>query len=157
VAEIVLGKLWEDRAIWKHDVLEPLNNNLRMEDVWERFQRYTGWGPFMAYQVVVDMRWTRYLRDAPDIQTWAALGPGSRRGLNRLHGRPVAAPLSQAQGLAEMLELRELLKTPDALAPWVSLPDLSDVQNCLCETDKYLRIKTSEGKSRARYVPGRGY
>lgn len=156
VSEVVLGKLWEARSDWQH-LSGPGDDTL--QGVWEYFQlpNFTGWGPFMAYQVVVDMRWTRYLIGAPDIQTWAALGPGSKRGLNRLHGRPVDAPLSQAQGLAEMLEVRQLSQQPGVLAPWMHPIDLSDIQNCLCETDKYLRVKTGEGRPRAMYRPFKGW
>lgn len=159
VSEVVLGKLWDQRDDWAAYLTtdDPQNQKLMLRDVWERFQdkHYTGWGPFMAYQVVVDLRWTRYLISAPDIQTWAALGPGSRRGLNRLHGRDVTAPLSQEKGLDEMLELREIVNAN--LAPWMHPIDLSDIQNCLCETDKLLRVRNGEGRPRAKYVPGRGY
>lgn len=159
IAEIVLGRLWEDRADWMAYLTtdDPNNQLLTLKDVWERFQdpRYIGWGPFMAYQVVVDLRHTRYLRGAPDIQTWAALGPGSRRGLNRLAGRPVDYPLKQEEGLAEMLDLHR--NQHKWRAPWVPPIDLSDIQNCLCEVDKYLRVKNGEGKPRAKYVAGRGW
>lgn len=157
IARIVIGRLWEDRNTWErhlrgvnHDGGQPT-----LQGVWERFQqpRYIGWGPFMAYQAVVDMRHTRYLRGAPDINTWAAVGPGSRRGLNRLSGRSVDYSLKQAEGLAEM---RALWTEQDAhRAPWVPRIDLSDIQNCLCETDKWLRAKSGEGKPRSHYVPGR--
>ena len=43
------------------------------------------------------------------------------------------------------------------VAPWVPPIDLSDIQNCLCEVDKYLRVKQGEGRPRAQYIPGRGY
>lgn len=154
VSEIVLGRLWRDQTLWR----DTLDEGLRLEEAWRQFQEphYVGWGPFMAYQVVVDWRWTRYLYRADDIQTWAALGPGSRRGLNRLHGRPVNTPLSQEQGCTEMVDLRHTLERPGLLAPWLDLPDLSDVQNCLCEYDKYERVRLGEGRPRARYVPGRG-
>jgi len=158
IACIVIGRLWEDRDTWERH-LRGVNHDdgqAALQGVWERFQqpRYIGWGPFMAYQAVVDMRHTRYLRDAPDINTWAALGPGSMRGLNRLHGRPVTQPLSQQQGLAEMLRLWE---EQDAhRAPWVPRIELSDIQNALCETDKHLRVKLGEGRPRSMYVPGRG-
>lgn len=158
VCEIVLGMLWDWRDQWQ-GIIDGGEHQPSLQEVWEHFQsrNWVGWGPFMAYQVVVDLRWTRYLRDAPDIQTWAALGPGSRRGLNRLHGRTVDFPLKQEQGLQEMLALRELLQLPGVLAPWVGdVPDLSDVQNCLCETDKWLRAKNNEGRPRSKYVPGRG-
>ena len=154
-AEIVLGKLWEERDILSRAFSVE---GQTMENSWSFFQpsKFVGWGPFMAYQVVVDMRWTRYLRNAPDIQTWAAVGPGSARGLNRLHGREVKANLRQEQALEEMLELRELMAKPGALAPWLDLPDLSDVQNILCEYDKYERVRLGEGRPRALYIPGRG-
>lgn len=155
IARVVLGRLWEDRE----QITYQMENgrDFGLEAIWGVFQqpRYIGWGPFMAYQVVVDLRHTRYLREAVDINTWAALGPGSRRGLNRLAGRPLDYPLRQAEGLAEM---RALWEEQDRWrAPWVPRIDLSDIQNALCETDKYLRVSRVEGKPRAQYVPGRGY
>lgn len=178
IARIVIGRLWEDRESWRgigapcptciNGAPEPygcsdcLNTGYAqgpssMEQVWERFQqpRYIGWGPFMAYQVVVDMRHTRLLSDAPDINTWAALGPGSRRGLNRLAGRPVDYALSQEQGLDEMMFIWG--EQDNYRAPWVPRIELSDIQNALCETDKYIRALSGEGRPRARYVPGRGW
>ena len=158
IARIVLGRLWEDR----HDFVNALDPEDRpgfstMQAAWEMFQqpRYIGWGPFMAYQVVVDLRHSRYLRGASDIQDWAALGPGSRRGLNRLAGRPVDYPLKQADGLEEMRCIHR--RQDEWRAPWVPPIDLSDIQNCLCEVDKYLRVKTGEGKPRSKYIPGRGW
>ena len=158
VARIVIGRLWEDREQWRAMFQDQPEGGLELQAVWQMLQspRYIGWGPFMAYQAVVDMRWCpSLLGGAPDINTWAALGPGSRRGLNRLAGRPLDFPLSQAQGLHEM---RFIYETQNAhRAPWVPVIDLSDIQNALCETDKYLRVKQGEGRPRAQYVQGRGW
>lgn len=156
VAEVVLGNLWRNRHDWQHLSCDGTDT---LQGTWEYLtgNKFTGWGPFMAYQVVVDLRWTRYLVGAPDIQTWAAVGPGSRRGLNRLHGRPVDYALSQKQGLEEMLQLRELSLQPRAMPSWMHPIDLSDIQNCLCETDKYLRVSRGEGRPRAQYKPFRGW
>ena len=153
IARIVLGRLWEDRDLLSRAFSVP---GQTLENAWGFFQasRYIGWGPFMAYQVVVDMRHSRYLRHAPDINTWAALGPGSRRGLNRLSGRPVDYPLKQAQGLEEMLTLWG--EQDRWRAPWVPRIELSDIQNALCETDKIMRVRNGEGRPRSMYVPGRG-
>lgn len=154
LARIVIGRLWEDRDVLRRAFEVEGQTLQNCVGFLSGPPRYVGWGAFMAYQVVVDMRHTRYLRDAPDINTWAALGPGSRRGLNRLAGRPLTYNLSQEEGLAEMLELHA---QQDAYrAPWVPRIDLSDIQNCLCETDKLLRARSGEGKPRATYVPGRG-
>lgn len=157
VARIVIGRLWEDREAWRAMFHDQPDGGLTMEAVWSWFQapRYIGWGPFMSYQAVIDMRWCpSLLGSAPDINTWAALGPGSRRGLNRLAGRDLEHPLSQQAGLEEM---RRIYEEQDAhRAPWVPRIDLSDIQNCLCETDKWLRVKAG-GKTRAKYIQGRGW
>lgn len=154
-AEIVLGKLWEDRAAWSSHFRAGQST---LQEVWSWFQdsHYTGWGPFMAQQVVADLRWTRYLRKAHDVGNWTAVGPGSARGLNRLHGRPVAAAVRQEQGLEEMREVRQLFLEEVPLAPWLDVPELSDIQNCLCEFDKYERVRLGEGRPRSLYIPGRG-
>lgn len=154
IARVVLGRLWWDRELMELTLDLP---GQTLENVWRLFQdkHYIGWGPFMAYQVVVDLRHTRYLRDAPDINSWSALGPGSRRGLNRLAGRPVGYALGQAEGLEEMLSLWR--SQDEWRAPWVPHIELSDIQNCLCETDKHLRVLGGEGKPRSLYIPGRGY
>lgn len=156
IAEIVIGRLWEDRSAWR-GFLEPNEGPVTLQEVWKYFQqpRYIGWGPFMAGQVVTDLRHTRYLRNAPDLDRWTALGPGSRRGLNRLLGRDPATPLSQDAALMLMLQIHA--EQDKYRGPHVPRIELSDIQNCLCETDKYLRVKNGEGRPRAMYVRGRGY
>jgi hypothetical protein len=155
VSEIVLGRMWEQRE----EIARRLELDMTLEMAFRMFREMpgaVGWGPFMTHQVIVDLRWTRYLRDAPDVGRWASLGPGSIRGLNRLHGRPLKGSLSQERGLEEMLELQELVHRPGVLKPWVPAIELADIQNCLCETDKWLRAKQGEGRPRSQYVPGRG-
>ena len=64
--------------------------------------------------------------------------------------------MNQEAGLRRMRAIQEEL--PRHLAPWVPKEiELTDIQNCLCETDKYLRVNFGEGKQKNRYVPGRGY
>ncbi len=169
IAEIVLGRLWEDREEWQRmlettpGVLRAFN---RLETVWEKFQqhRYIGWGPFMAYEVVTDLRHTRYLRNAPDIWTWANAGPGAIRGLNRLYGRDLAAKPRPEQTNAEMIELMRELNALDARGfnetfgpPQLGSPHVGprfearDIEHTLCEFDKYERVRLNEGKMRSKY------
>jgi hypothetical protein len=106
----------------------------------------------MTYQAVVDMRSTPLLRDAPDVQTWCAAGPGTIRGLNRLAGRPLNYRLDQH------VAIRELVGLYGRIEPETGVPvDLSDVPNICCDLDKYLHAKNGEGKPKARYVRGREY
>lgn len=144
VAEVVIGDLWRRRDEFARP-LESLAHAHRL------ISASNGWGTFMAYQAVVDMRYTDLLRDAPDVRTWAAAGPGTLRGLCRVHGRALDARISQAQAQGEIRAIYELAEARTGVAM-----DLSDVPNALCELDKYLRVARGEGRPRARYVPGRG-
>lgn len=149
VAEVVIGALYHERRRaalegWFRHGLQRAHGQLR---------QFCGWGDFLAYQAVVDMRFCPgLLAQAPDRASWAAAGPGSIRGLNRLYGRPVEAALPQARALEEMLAIYALVERETGVAI-----DLSDVPNILCETDKYLRTLREEGHPRARYIVGRGW
>jgi hypothetical protein len=109
IAEIVLGRLWEDRAGWtawlKHFEDKPGHASLQSAWLWFQVEHYIGWGPFMAYEVVTDWRHTRYLNQAHDIYRWANAGPGAIRGLNRLHDRHLNNRPSPKQTADEMFEL----------------------------------------------------
>jgi hypothetical protein len=146
VAEVAIGRLWKQRAAITSGWFTP---KATLQDIVGRLMRYPGWGPFMAYQAVVDMRFTRLLANAPDIGTWAAAGPGTIRGLNRVHGRATDAGLSQEWAVIEM---REIYKVIRATLPEIDI-DFSDVPNILCETDKYLRMQSGDGRMKRRYTP----
>lgn len=85
IAQKVIGALWRRR-----ERFPELNLSLRLVHQW--IMQSNGWGAFMAYQAVVDMRFTPILQSAPDVASWAAAGPGTIRGLNRVHGRRVDFP-----------------------------------------------------------------
>ena len=98
---------------------------------------------------------TPLLENATDKLTWSPAGPGAIRGLNRLHDRPLQAPLSQPKAVAEMIDLLGLLSTGGHLRPYMPTPGVdygvTDVQFSLCELDKYLRVKNGEGRPRSGY------
>lgn len=158
IAEIVIGRIWEDHEDWNAFLGVP---GRKLEEVWNKFQdkRYIGWGPFMAYEVVTDMRHTHYLRHSLDIMSWANAGPGAIRGLNRLHGRELTANPGPNQTNVEMrellVELNQMARNHASLFPpsdyWGVPFEMRDVEHNLCELDKYLRLKRGEGKPRSRY------
>lgn len=105
-------------------------------------------GGFMAAQVVADLKHTAILADAPDWSDWAAPGPGSLRGLNRIRGEVIR---NGDRFIESLKSLREELK-PN-LRSHVGDLCLQDLQNCLCEFDKFERTLWGEGRPRSRY-PG---
>lgn len=149
IAEVVLGDLWRrapEFLAWFATEAPTL------QGTHERIHRSRGWGAFLAYQAVVDMRFSDHLlAAAPDRESWAAAGPGTLRGLHRLHGRALTASISQARALDEMRAIYTRAERETGVTM-----DFSDVPNVLCEMDKYQRVQLDQGRPRATYVPGRG-
>jgi hypothetical protein len=146
-ADVVVGAVWRERD--KFNALFAGGRQPTMQEVHSWLKQFRGWGDFMAYEVVTDLRHTRYLDKAPDINTWAVAGPGAIRGLHRLHGRPYKKPLSQERACEEMRELLTLSRSslPDFVPPL----ELREIEHSLCETDKWLRVAAGQGRLRSRY------
>ena len=110
---------------------------------------------FLAGQVAADLTYLRgQLDNATDLYSWAPMGPGSQRGLNRLHKRPLKKSMSQEQFNAELTEVRgRLIRSNGAFRDLT----LHDVQNVMCEFDKYLRVLMNEGAPRQLYKSERAF
>lgn len=122
-----------------------------MKETHSRIEGVYGFGSFMAGQVTADLRWA-IDGGWEDRDSWAPMGPGSKRGMNRLQERPLDYPLKQSQFLEELLKVREaaLKLLPESL---IMRLELIDWQNCLCEYDKYERVLWGQGRPKQRY-PG---
>lgn len=146
VIDVLLDPLWEQRKI----VAGLLEANAGcLDSVHKVLVQQRGLGSFMAAQVVADLKYIPTYRAAEDWATWAASGPGSRRGLNRVIGNRADKPWTERQWREQLARLR------DAVLPLLPEPlrDLhaQDIQNCLCEFDKYERARTGEGKPKQLY------
>lgn len=107
-----------------------------------------GLGSFLAAQVVADLKHTplHALESARDWWLWAAPGPGSKRGLDRFDGG--------AKGAFTARLAQAACTVGPCIAPELLVKmDMQDWQNCMCEFDKYLRVKEG-GHVRNRYTAG---
>lgn len=143
VAETVVGELDNYRA-----TLLSAFSHKSAEIVWEALVSVPNWGSFMAGQVVADWTYCGLLGEAYDLNTWAPQGPGSRRGFNRLLGRPLYQKIDKEEWLEQLQTWRCALEFEG-----ISDVNLMDLQNCLCEVDKYLRVKSGQGRPRSQYRP----
>ncbi len=142
----VMNNIWEKRDMFlKNWHAGPPS----LQHCWNVLTAYHGFGPFMSYEVISDLRHTRYLENAMDIMTWANAGPGAKRGLNRLWGRPLKAPLTQETACEMMQTLLNI--SGRNCRPFVPNLEMRDIEHSLCETDKYLRVKTGQGRPRSLY------
>lgn len=105
-----------------------------------------GINDFLAQQIATDFGYSQY-GDASYDDEDVVLGPGSRRGIKRIFpDMPLKDP-SAARGAIIALRNEVWSTLPEvnlsAVDPNVShAPSLMDIQNCLCEFDKYRRIST---------------
>ena len=144
LADRVLTPLWENRKYIrprKGDTLAKFH---------ARLTEHFGMGSFLGAQVVADMKYVKPLMGAVDYWTWASSGPGSRRGLNRIVGRPTSKSWREEDWLNVLQQLQNKVEVP-LLKRGVPRLHAQDLQNCLCEFDKYERVRLNEGRMKQRY------
>jgi len=144
----VLWPLWRDREQLRPQAGETLraySDRLR-----ERYRI----GPFLAGQVIADLKHVEPLRSASDWWTFAVPGPGSLRGLNRVCKREVKASWSEAVWHATLLQLGTEI-APQLEASGIARLDAQNTQNVLCEFDKYERAREKGGKPARKYKPAK--
>lgn len=121
-----------------------------MREAWAALVPYYGFGSFMAGQVVADLRWAM-AGSWKDRMTWAPEGPGSRRGLLRALGKPLAAPMSH-QGFADNFAWSMEKVRTDLPSSIAGRLEAMDYQNCLCEFDGYERVLWGQGRKKQGYL-----
>ena len=148
VAECI-SHMWNDREILVNKIV---SENMNLEETWKLLRDYPYMGPFMAYEVVTDLRHTYLLKNANDIVTWANAGPGAMRGLNRLTGRELGFCKRSHDWNKEM---NVLYKTViQRLDKWILINrpyEMREIEGRFCEFDKYSRIVKGEGRTRSIY------
>lgn len=129
----------------------PILNTDSMQQSVETIQTYRNFGTFMAGQVVADLRWA-IDGNWKDKNTWAAIGPGSRKGMNIVQGREPTFPLKQEQFVKELRQVMRVAKEtlPKSIT---SRLEAIDYQNCFCESSKIERTIFDGGRPKQLY-PG---
>lgn len=160
-----LEELWDGRS--SKEIAEGKEPNRRsfirriirsksMRKSTKLLQRIPTIGPFIAYEIVCDLRHTKLLSHARDILSWANPGPGAQRGIHRL----LTGTRHWPKGTARpdyVRAMRQLLKeAPKNLGRHVKKCEwpfeMREIEHSLCEFDKYMRVKNGEGKPRSKYV-----
>jgi DNA (cytosine-5)-methyltransferase 1 len=98
---------------------------------------------FIAAQFIADAKYLEPLSRAPDWFTWAAPGPGSRRGLNIVLDRDPDAAWDSREWLRDVRWLQGVLN-PRLEAIGHEPLHAQDAQNVLCETAKAWKFARSE-------------
>lgn len=153
---------WDDRF----EILDDLKGT-SMEGVFRRLQDLYMVGKFVSYEMVCDLRFTPLLSGAKDINSWSNVGPGAKRGLERLGLEQTCEAtlldnmiwLYHPDQAWQYLDEHVLLhyegyssrgirkKRADYWPPF----ELREIEHSLCEFDKYERVRLGQGRPRQKY------
>lgn len=150
----ILTALYELKNAWVAGTLQTTYDNLI---------KLKGFAHFTSYELVTELSHTKWLDKAPDLNTWCVIKEGSHRGLLRVMGsytKPTSkwlnrgrinnqAPLVEA--CVEILSRakRDLGKS-DKMFKRLTLRNIED---SLCEFDKYCRVIENGGVGMRRFNP----
>jgi hypothetical protein len=118
-----------------------------LASVADRLLSLHGVGPFVANQIVTDLRYTRWWDKAEDWKSFVLCGPGSRRGLDRLDGCFKGTGSGCRREKVYTARIHEVhqelapLVPPEVVAAY---RDPNNVSNTFCEWDKYERALWSD-------------
>lgn len=116
-------------------------------------QGLEGLGSFLAAQVVADLKNTpgHPLYEAFDKATFVAHGPGSLRGLQWFWEKQVT--ITPSNFMWYFMAMKDYVDENWNQTLMGAPIDNQDLQNCLCEFDKFMRVTNGTGKSKRNY-PG---
>lgn len=143
VIDRILVPAWEARA----RVSLFIGNAHSLEPVHTMLMTLNGLASFVAAQVVADLKYADPGKWG-DFHTFAASGPGSKCGLNRVMEFELDAHWAEGVFRRDLSQLRDSVNMSMA-EPLTA----QDVQNCLCEFDKYERVRLGEGRPKQLYKP----
>jgi 5-hmdU DNA kinase-like protein len=144
VCEMLLPALYA--ALGPQGTMAQYPSSPTLEGRYKQLRGVYGLGSFMAGQLLADFKNTvgHPLAAASDKDTWATHGPGSLRGLGWIFGCDVRP----SEFMSGLTLVREILYND---LKCIVDTDNQDLQNCLCEFDKFMRVSTGAGRSKRKY------
>lgn len=130
--------------------IEQLANGNTCLAVYEGLKQLTGLASFLSAQIVADLKNTKghVLNSAPDWWTFVAPGPGSLRGMGWVADIEKMSPLYFLDCIPWLRDIIDMELDYGYIPKFCN----QDLQNCLCEFDKYMRVKSGTGRSKRKYA-----
>jgi hypothetical protein len=115
------------------DIYKKVSEANRMEEAWNVLRKVPNLGEFIAYQVLLDWSYLPEV-DFIDFNYWVYPGPGAIKGLSYL----------DVDGGTYEDKIRKLTENQVLVWKWNGHDlHVHNVENCLCEFGKYMRLKTN--------------
>lgn len=147
-----------------HIFYSRINSCLSAAQAYEILRSAQGFGNFLAYQVLVDLLYPLPLYSNTPLlpyshDDWASAGPGAQRGISMLLKEEVVAEhldVMRWLRINQNVEFNRLgIKFPylrDHEGKFIEI-SLANIQNCLCEFHKYVKITEGTGRGRRKFIP----
>lgn len=147
-------------------IMEIVQETNSWEQTARRMMQINGFGGsgFMTKEILLDTTYTGFWGDPfeedgmmfsrpDDWEFWTPVGPGARRGADRIIRDVTHVPdaISESKANAVIMELVDLSRDPSLWPPEYGPMAPHDIQFQLCEFDKYERVRTGMGKPRSKY------
>ncbi len=137
------------------DVISRIMGERDSEYTFKQLLNIEGIGPFLAYQIAVDIGY--WNKEVFDESVFVVAGPGCKRGIDFLFGNRGGLSYGQCieyvrdrqGGFFKQIGIDENLLFDDRKERHLNLMAL---ENCFCEFSKYVRASTSTGRPRNRFV-----
>lgn len=132
------------KSFFDEGIMKDIIGSKSMEDAFNNFKRVVSIADFLAYQFVQDINYSDIVDFS--MNEFCAAGPGTRRGLERcfdIEGTPDYGEMViwVYNNLDELRrEYSNKFEIDLTFRPLPNFnPQVPDLSNCFCETDKYLR------------------
>lgn len=140
-----------------HHIVDEILAASSLECVYQNLRKCSFMGDFLAYQYTIDFNYSPYINFSED--SFVKAGIGAIRGIKKCfinYGNEYEDAIKYVHehftGLLERYGFGSFKSLPGRS------PSLLDLQNCFCETDKYLReampeLKVDNTRIKQRYKP----
>jgi hypothetical protein len=131
-------------------------------EVYDELRKVYGFGNFLAYQVLVDLLYPLRATGGMSLlpyshDDWASAGPGARRGIRLVLRDGIRVPNLEVMRWLRGHQHAEFARTGerfpflrDSGGQLIEL-SLANIQNCLCEFHKYVKIRDGTGRGRRKF------
>lgn len=125
-----------------------------LEPIWRALTKFPGIGPFLAYEIVVDISYCDW--NALHENEWVNPGPGCQRGLRKMF--PSIRPSECGAMIKALRDVQDKEFTRMGLnfseIAYKGRPlTLRNIEHCCCEFFKYVKAIEGSGRPRNRFRP----
>lgn len=168
------GKPTDSKIDKIHWMFDQIYKNI--DDLWEKIQaadtfeqvykvllkEVNGYGPFLSYEVAVDLTYGSNPLILFTEDEWANAGPGAKRGISILFGEKLAKGVDHNDVMVWLRDNQDKFFTEYGVnfkeIAYRSKPmTLRNIEHCLCEFFKYYKVTNGAGKCRMRFEPTSTY